>query len=186
MNHMVLHDAIQRMIGNSVVDRFWNEHNFVFRRSDGLYYHAKGATPSFDGFSGDDDGRTLIPMNMAEPILITKHTDKSEALGFAPHGAGRNTSRTQYMRDLTFTHSDCTTPDTLSDDEKRMIFEAETLGLDVRSYLGRPDLSELPSAYKSAEQVQRQIDKHGLAEVCDYVDPYGTIMAGEVMWNRRK
>ena len=27
-------------------ERFWNEHNFVFRKSDGLFYHAKGATPT--------------------------------------------------------------------------------------------------------------------------------------------
>lgn len=32
-------------------DRFWNEHNFVFRRSDGLFYHGKGATPAFDNWT---------------------------------------------------------------------------------------------------------------------------------------
>ncbi|TIW53857.1 MAG: RtcB family protein [Mesorhizobium sp.] len=171
LNHFVLHDRIQQRIGNSVVDRFWNEHNFVFRRDDGLFYHAKGATPSFAGFSPDDDGRTLIPMNMAEPILLTRHADKEEALGFSPHGAGRNLSRTSYMK-------------TVADADK--LLQRETNGVDARFYLGTPDLSELPSAYKNAEQVQRQIHKHRLAEVVDYVDPYGCIMAGEMNWQRKK
>ena len=36
--------------------RFWNEHNFVFRKSDGLFYHAKGATPAWQGFAADTAG----------------------------------------------------------------------------------------------------------------------------------
>nr|WP_287333426.1 RtcB family protein [Mesorhizobium sp.] len=184
-NHFLLHGAIQQAIGNRIEDQFWNEHNFVFRRDDGLYYHAKGATPSFKGFSDDDDGRTLIPMNMCEPILITTHRDKPEALGFSPHGAGRNMTRTQHVRNLTAARENVD-PRGLSPRDIEEIFREETRHIDVRSYLGRPDLSELPSAYKSAEQVQRQIKKHGLADVVDYVDPYGCIMAGEIVWNKRK
>lgn len=45
-SHYAIHDLVARAIGNAVEDRFWNEHNFVFRREDGLYYHGKGATPS--------------------------------------------------------------------------------------------------------------------------------------------
>ena len=63
-----------------------------------LFYHGKGATPSWTGFSPEDTGRTLIPLNMAEPILIAAHRDRPETLGFAPHGAGRNLSRTAYLR----------------------------------------------------------------------------------------
>jgi len=188
LNHRLIHDAIQQRIGNQVVDRFWNEHNFVFRRDDGLYYHAKGSTPSFAGFSPDDDGRTLIPLNMAEPILITRHRDNPLSLGFSPHGAGRNFSRTQHIRNMTAEYGWVCAGEQqpLSDVDKEEIFWAETQGLDIRSYLGRPDLSELPSAYKSAEQVRRQIAKHDLAEVIDQVDPYGSIMAGEILWSKRK
>lgn len=168
-----------------MVDRFWNEHNFVFRRDDGLYYHAKGATPSFKGFSDDDDGRTLIPMNMAEPILIMSHRDKPEALGFSPHGAGRNMSRTQHIRNLTAARENVD-PRGLSPRDIEEIFKEETKHIDVRSYLGRPDLSELPSAYKSAEQVQRQIARHDLAGFVDQVLPYGCIMAGEILWTKRQ
>jgi tRNA-splicing ligase RtcB (3'-phosphate/5'-hydroxy nucleic acid ligase) len=153
LNHFAIHDLAARKAGNSVADRFWNEHNFVFQRSDGLFYHGKGATPSWAGFSADDDGRTLIPLNMAEPILIVKHRDSKDALGFAPHGAGRNLSRGQFMR------------------ENRPKLPA---GIDARFYCGRVDPSELPQAYKNAQSVTAQIEKYGLAEIQDLVVPYGT------------
>ena len=51
--------------GCKLRDRFWNEHNFVFRKSDGLFYHAKGATPAFADYAADTNGLTLIPLNMA-------------------------------------------------------------------------------------------------------------------------
>ena len=92
-NHHAIHDLTATKIGNGVADRFWNEHNFVFRKADGLFYHGKGATPNWSGFSNDDDGRTIVPLNMAEPILVLKHRDNKDALGFAPHGAGRNVGR---------------------------------------------------------------------------------------------
>ncbi len=157
-NHYAVHDCVALALGNRVEDRFWNEHNFVFRKSDGLFYHAKGATPSYAGFSPDDDGRTLIPMNMAEPILIAEHGHNTEALEFAPHGAGRNMSRTRFKRE--------NSPEMPKD-------------IDVRFYCGIADPSELPQAYKSAAQVTGQIDKHGLAKVADRVMPVGSMMAGD-------
>ena len=57
----------------------------------------------------------------------------------------------------------------------------ETAGLDARFYSGVPDASELPSAYKNAATVQAQIQRFGLAKVVDYVDPVGSIMAGDWM-----
>lgn len=41
------------------------------------------------------------------------------------------------------------------------------------------NISELPSAYKNADAVRRQIEHYGLAEVVDEVMPYGCIMAGD-------
>ena len=38
--------AVAKALALKVKDRFWNEHNFVFRKTDGLFYHAKGATPA--------------------------------------------------------------------------------------------------------------------------------------------
>jgi RNA-splicing ligase RtcB len=62
------------------------------------------------------------------------------------------------------------------------IFAEETAGLDVRFFSGNIDISELPSAYKNADAVQRQMKQFGLGEVVDRVIPYGCIMAGD--WQR--
>ena len=159
-NHFAIHTMISRTLGNSIADRFWNEHNFIFKQDDGLFYHAKGATPVYRGFSEDDVGLSLIPMNMEEPILITSphpHAPK-EALGFAPHGAGRNMSRTSFLR---------------------LGEPALPRGVDHRFFCGLPDPSEYPSAYKRAEHVTRIIRERNLAQIVERIIPYGSIMAGD-------
>ncbi|MEE9481925.1 RtcB family protein [Methylobacterium ajmalii] len=166
LNHFAIHDMAQQRIGNAVSGRFWNEHNFVFHKSDGLFYHGKGATPSWDGFALDDSGLTLIPLNMAEPVLITRHRNNKGSLGFAPHGAGRNLSRTQHLRE----HGDALAAE---------LADLQARNLDIRSFCGIPDHSELPSAYKSARAVAEQIELYDLAEVVDRIQPYGSIMAGD-------
>jgi RNA-splicing ligase RtcB len=168
-NHFAIHDAVAHHLGTKVKDRFWNEHNFVFRKSDGLFYHAKGATPAWSDFASDSSGLTLIPLNMAEPILIARGLDAENGLGFAPHGAGRNFSRSAYMR----RHAGKT--------EEQMV-EEQTKGIDARFFCGIPDVSELPGAYKDAAAVRRQIAEFGLAEIVDTIEPIGSIMAGD--WQR--
>jgi tRNA-splicing ligase RtcB (3'-phosphate/5'-hydroxy nucleic acid ligase) len=166
-NHFAIHDLVQQKIGAKIGDRFWNEHNFVFQKSDGLFYHGKGATPSWSGYAADTNGLTLIPMNCSEPILITRPLDRDDALGFAPHGAGRNYSRSQHLRS-----------EGADGALSAELIALKGRGLDIRSYCGVPDLSELPSAYKSAAQVRGQIERFGLAEIVDEIVPYGSIMAG--------
>ena len=168
-NHFAIHDRVADALGAKVADRFWNEHNFIFRKSDGLFYHAKGATPAWSDFAADSRGLTLIPLNMAEPILIARGRNADNGLGFAPHGAGRNLSRTAYIR----RHAGKT--------ESQLVAE-QTKGLDVRFFCGIPDVSELPGAYKNAATVRRQIAHYGLAEIVDEIVPLGCIMAGE--WQR--
>lgn len=65
---------------------------------------------------------------------------------------------------------------------------AETDGLDIRFHAGKIDASELPSSYKNADAVVEQIKKYDLAEIEDYIDPYGCIMAGDVppFWMNKK
>ena len=164
-NHFAIHDLIANALGIGVEDRFWNEHNFVFERG-GLYYHAKGATPAWRDFATDTNGLTLIPLNMAEPILIARGSDAPHALGFSPHGAGRNMSRTSFMKRYA------------GMSEQDVIREAAP-GIDVRYFCGTPDLSELPTAYKHAGRIREQINEYGLAEIVDQVDPIGNIMAGD-------
>lgn len=168
-NHFAIHDAIADALGLKRVHRFWNEHNFVFRRSDGLFYHAKGATPAFRGYADDASGQTLIPLNMAAPVLIAEGLDAANGLGFAPHGAGRNASRTASLR----RHAGRSEADVLAQ---------ETKGIDARFFSGVPDLSELPSAYKNAGAVRAQIAEFGLARIVDTIEPLGAIMAGD--WQR--
>ena len=176
-NHYAIHDRIADALGMKRRDRFWNEHNFVFRRTDGLFYHAKGATPAWADFAADSSGLTLIPLNMAEPILITRGSDAANGLGFAPHGAGRNMSRTAYMKQFAGR-----TP--------AQIMAEQTVGIDARFFCGNPDISELPGAYKTAATVRAQIAEFGLAEVVDSIEPIGSIMAGDwqqdASWRRAK
>ena len=123
------------------------------------------------------EGLRLIPLNMAEPILVVKGTENASNLGFAPHGAGRNISRSAHKRKL----------DGQSNEE---VFRHETQGLDIRFYSGNIDVSELPSAYKNAEAVKDQMQRFGLGEVVDEILPYGCIMAGDwkkdAPWKKRK
>ena len=137
----------------------------LFQR-DGLFLHGKGATPAWDGYAPDATGLTLVPLNMAEPVLVVRGQDNPAALGFAPHGAGRNFSRGEHRRRM-----EGLTPEAM--------LAREAPGLDVRSWAGPVDASELPSSYKRAAEVVRQIESFGLATIEDYIDPYGCIMAGD-------
>jgi RNA-splicing ligase RtcB len=177
LNHTTLHDATSEKLLVSPSDRFWNEHNFVFKDND-LFYHAKGATPLADKFVPDNNhGLRLIPLNMSQPVLIVKGDTTHNNLGFAPHGAGRNVSRTQHKRNNA--HK------TIND-----IFSEETDGLDIRFFSNNIDISELPSAYKNAHTVRSQMEEFGLGNVVDEIIPYGCIMAGDwelnAPWKRKK
>lgn len=177
LNHEVIHNTTIKNLKANIKDRFWNEHNFVFKDED-IFYHAKGATPLDDKFVPDSkDGLRLVPLNMKEPILVVSGETTNNNLGFAPHGAGRNISRSQHIRN----QAGRTTEE---------IFKEETEGLDVRFFSGHVDISELPSAYKNADQVQDQMKEFGLGDVVDKIEPYGCIMAGDwkkdAPWRKKK
>lgn len=167
-NHNAIHQAATVFAGVEQKHRFWNEHNFVFRDGD-MFWHAKGATPVNTDFLPDTDGIQIVPLNMAEPVLLIRGEVTDRNLGFAPHGAGRNMSRTAHKR-------------AQNERSEAEIFAEETAGLDVRFYSGNVDISELPSAYKPAATVRAQMEEFDLAEVVDEIMPYGSIMAGD--WER--
>ncbi|MFD2786608.1 RtcB family protein [Hymenobacter rubripertinctus] len=175
-NHLCLHEAVAGQLGAVAQQQYWNEHNFVFRDGD-LYYHAKGATPMDPKFLPDITGPRIIPLNMAQPILIVEGSTTKTNLGFAPHGAGRNLSRTGHKRSkLGQTNEE--------------LFAEETQGIDARFFFNLIDVSELPSAYKNAEQLQQQIVDFDLATIIDEIRPYGCIMAGDweqdAPWRKKK
>jgi len=173
-NHNAIHQATVEAARADPGERFWNEHNFVFRRGD-LYFHGKGATPAWGDYAADANGLTLIPLNMSQPVLVVRGKDAAHGLGFSPHGAGRNFSRSEHRRRM-----GSVTPE--------QMLKAETQGLDIRFHAGGIDASELPSSYKKAEAVVAQIGTYGLAEIEDYIDPFGCIMAGDVppVWRERR
>jgi len=179
-NHNCLHELTVQATQASVKDRFWNEHNFVFREElddESIFWHAKGATPIHNAFLPDTNGVQIVPLNMAEPIMFIQGERNDTNRGFAPHGAGRNMSRTQHKKK----QSGRTTAE---------IFKTETKGLDVRFYSGATDISELPSAYKRASSVVKDMHDFSLATVVDRVMPYGSIMAGDwqvnAPWRNKK
>src|SRR5690606_8598307 len=164
-NPRAIHRRFLENIGAGKVAEVGNGHNFVWRRGDS-YFHGKGATPAWK----DPDGRPrlgLIPMNMAEPVLLVLGADRDEFLSFAPHGAGRNLSRTALRRSFR------------DEAMRRHAIERSTGGIDVRWYLGKPDISETPLAYKNAERIKEQIRHFGLAEIVAEIRPLGCIMAGD-------
>ena len=135
----------------AVQDRLWNEHDFVFKRGD-LFYHSKGAPPAWDGFAEDATGLTLIPLNMAEPVLVVRGCDAAHRLGFSPHGAGRNFSRSELKRRVAGKTSG-------------QLLRDETEGPDIRIHAGGVDASELLYSYKNADGVVAQIKAYGLANI---------------------
>ncbi len=170
-NHESIHARFLDRAGAREVTKFGNEHNFVWKRGD-TFLHGKGATPAWR----DESGRPLlglIPLNMAAPILVTLGRDNEEFLSFAPHGAGRNQSRTATLRDFRKANGE-------TDDRAvaKAIGEA-TQGLDIRWYYGKGDLSESPVGYKPAAQVRSQIEHFSLADIVAEVTPLGCIMAGD-------
>lgn len=170
-SHEAIHDAAIAALGVEIHDRLWNEHNFVFEEDDGsekgkLYWHAKGATPIHGPLLPDTAGVQIVPLNMAQPVLFVKGARSEANLGFAPHGAGRNLSRTAHKRKL-------------GDRSDAEVFAEETAGIDARFHSGHIDVSELPSAYKDADAVRADMARFELCEVVDEITPYGAIMAGD-------
>ena len=167
-NHSCLHAAAADVANVKVSDRLWNEHNFVFQDDD-VFYHAKGATPVHDAFLPDTGGVQIVPLNMAQPVLLIEGSKNERNLGFAPHGAGRNMSRTKHRK-------------LIGDKTDEYVFATETAGIDARFWCGNIDVTELPSAYKDGQNVRRQMAEMGLANVVDEIMPFGAIMAGD--WER--
>ncbi len=180
-NHESIHVRFLEKSGAAPVCAFGNEHNFVWKRGD-VFLHGKGATPAWCG----DDGHPLlglIPLNMAAPILMVLGRDNADYLSFAPHGAGRNVSRTETMRGFKTKDGE---PDTARIAEE---IARSTAGLDIRWFHGRPDLSESPVGYKPAPVVRAQIERFGLADIVTEITPLGCIMAGDPgtpPWLRKK
>lgn len=177
-NHSNIHRALLNRLAVRDVAVLHNQHNFVWKEGT-TFYHGKGATPAHSGELG------LIPLNMASPILLVNGRGAREFLNFAPHGAGRNESRTQIIKPFKDQFDDGRG---ISPREATRIVAEQTPGLDIRWYNGRPDLTETPLGYKDATQIKKQILDYGLADIVAEIQPLGCVMAGDSPrpWERKK
>jgi RNA-splicing ligase RtcB len=176
-NHLAIHQTTLRNLegtGVEVLGSIFNEHNFVWKLGH-TYSHGKGATPAWRG------NVEIIPLNMAQPILLVRGKDNQEFCGFAPHGAGRNLSRSKLIAPYKDNRG-------VSPEVARVLLDDQTAGLDIRWYNGKADISELPFAYKPAEKIKQEIQDYDLATIVGEIQPLGCIMAGDTYrsWERKK
>lgn len=169
-NHQCIHQQFLKNIESPVIAECANQHNFIWKRN-GQFFHGKGATPAWK----DDAGRPrigLIPLHMNAPILLTLGSNNENYLSFSPHGAGRNLSRTALLKRYRSRNK------TTSARQLKADLDSATHGIDVRWFLGEPDVTECPVAYKDVISLRKQIKQFNLAEVIAEISPLGCIMAG--------
>lgn len=182
-NHQSIHQLFLEQAHARKVAEVGNQHNFCWVKptpenkgqptqgEKNIFYHGKGATPAWN----DKDGKPLIgliPLNMSANILLVLGANNEEFLSFAPHGAGRNHSRSQLTRGFKDDEGN------LMETAVRKSIEDQTKGLDIRWFGGVPDISESPIGYKDAESIKRAINTFRLADVIGEITPLGCIMAG--------
>jgi len=173
VNHEVIHEKFLQAAGCLSITSIANHHNAVWRH-EARIYHGKGATPAWK----DSQGRPqlgLIPLNMGREILLVEGMDNHQFLSFAPHGAGRNRSRTVIKREFL-------DPATGLEDTNAIknAIAQQTKNIIIEWASGKPDISESPLGYKSASKVKQEIADFGLAKIIGEIYPRGCIMAGEI------
>ena len=177
-NHFAIHDAVAGTSAPRCKDRFWNEHNFVFRKTDGLFYHAKGATPAWADFAADFERADADPAQHGRAGADHARARRRRT-GWASRRTGRAaiSRRSAYMR----RHAGKT--------EAEMVAE-QTRGIDARFFCGNPDVSELPGAYKSAAGGAPPDRRVRPGRGGGHIEPVGSIMAGDwqrdAPWRRKK
>jgi tRNA-splicing ligase RtcB len=95
--HEVIHRRLTKAIGAAVLARVENHHNFAWKESfEGreVVVHRKGATPAGPGVLG------IIPGSMTAPGFLVRGKGNASALHSAAHGAGRQMSRTQAIKNI--------------------------------------------------------------------------------------
>ncbi len=146
-NHELIHRAIARHLGATVLLDIENHHNFAWREvhfGEEVIVHRKGATPAGTGIIG------VIPGSMATPGFVVRGKGDPESLNSASHGAGRCMSRTATKS--TYSWSDATPV-------------LKTAGVTLIS----AGLDEIPFAYKDILTVMEA--QRGLVDIVARFDP---------------
>jgi tRNA-splicing ligase RtcB len=95
--HEVIHQKIALAIGAQVLARVENHHNFAWKEiwnDQEVIVHRKGATPAGKGVMG------IIPGSMTAPGFLVRGKGAESAIFSASHGAGRQMSRTQALKNI--------------------------------------------------------------------------------------
>lgn len=95
--HEVIHRKLTKAIGASVLAKVENHHNFAWKEQlngEEVIVHRKGATPAAKGVLG------IIPGSMTAPGFLVRGKGDASSINSASHGAGRQMSRTQAIKNV--------------------------------------------------------------------------------------
>lgn len=129
--HEVIHRRLTKAIGAKVLASVENHHNFAWKETlngEEVIVHRKGATPAGKGVMG------IIPGSMTAPGFLVRGKGEVSSIHSASHGAGRQMSRTQAIKNVSKS-------------------ELRTLLQDMGVTLIGGGLDEAPMAYKNIHQV---------------------------------
>ena len=96
-NHAVIHDKISNTLGEDVMTKVENHHNFLWKEvwnGREVLVHRKGATPAGRGVMG------VIPGSMGDPGYVVRGKGDERSINSASHGAGRLMSRTAAFKSI--------------------------------------------------------------------------------------
>ena len=96
-NHAVIHDKVARALGEEVLAKVENHHNYAWRESVNgreAIVHRKGATPAGPGVMG------VIPGSMGDPGYVVRGKGNEDSINSASHGAGRLMSRSAAFKSI--------------------------------------------------------------------------------------
>lgn len=95
--HSIIHQKLTKAIGANVLAKVENHHNFAWKEilnGEEVIVHRKGATPAGKGVMG------IIPGSMTAPGFLVRGKGEASAINSASHGAGRQMSRTQAIKNI--------------------------------------------------------------------------------------
>lgn len=96
--HEIIHNKMEKALGAVVLAKVENHHNFAWKEiwnGEEVIVHRKGATPAGKGVMG------IIPGSMTAPGFLVRGKGEENAINSASHGAGRQMSRTQAIKNIT-------------------------------------------------------------------------------------
>jgi tRNA-splicing ligase RtcB len=129
--HEIIHNKLVKATGAEVLAKIENHHNFAWKEQlngEEVIVHRKGATPAGKGVMG------IIPGSMTAPGFLVRGKGEPNSINSASHGAGRQMSRTQAVKNIS---------------KQDMINTLEKHGVTL---IGA-GLDEAPMAYKNIETV---------------------------------